>query len=75
MSEALNIQNDPWRPVLGGDQTVAAVTVAQEVATRLQDLNQIEVATAAVAQQTAFPKAMLTNVVAPRGSPQRKQLL
>ena len=58
MSEALNVQSDPWRAVLGGNQTVAALTVAQEVATRLQDPNQIEVATAAAARQTAFPKSV-----------------
>jgi hypothetical protein len=51
MSEALNVLNGPWRAVLGGDQTVAALTVAQEVAARLQDPNQIEVATAAAARQ------------------------
>jgi hypothetical protein len=49
--EALNVQSDPWRAVPGGDETIAALKVAREVANRLQDPNQTEVATAAVSQQ------------------------
>ena len=58
MSEAPNFQSVPGKPTLGVNQAATAVAEAREVADRLRDPNQIEVATAAAARQTAFPKSV-----------------
>jgi lantibiotic biosynthesis protein len=56
MSEALISSRGQWTPVLAGNHT--AVAVAQEVAARLRDREQIEAAYMAAARQTAFPQSV-----------------
>jgi hypothetical protein len=58
MSEAVNFQSVQWSQVLGAEQAAGAVTVAREVAARLQDREQIEAANAAAARQTAYPQSV-----------------
>ena len=47
-----------WRSVLTANQSATAVNIAREVAGRLRERKQIEIAIAAAIQQTEFPRSI-----------------
>src|SRR5439155_1537793 len=49
---------DCWRSVLTANQSATAVNIAREVAGRLRERKQIEIAIAAAIQQTEFPRSI-----------------
>src|SRR5688572_15823179 len=53
-----DFQSGRWSRALGPEQAARAVTVAEEVATRLRDRELIEAANAAAARQTAYPQSV-----------------
>jgi lantibiotic biosynthesis protein len=54
----LSSQGRPWQSMLEPSQAKAAVAIAREVASRLQDRDRVEVAVVAATQQTAYPKSV-----------------